>query len=139
MFCTLLCFFGTGNIASLSSFDPLWTRHFLTVFSPFTMTGLILLKITIPMILIGCLIQNIETGSKMFLAVLFLADCLVIPLMFNVTPYGSWLDIGSAISRFVIAMVLPCVLLIIRYLAQPFVAFSLPEFIFSSHYKKQMV
>ncbi|XP_008204852.1 GPI ethanolamine phosphate transferase 1 isoform X1 [Nasonia vitripennis] len=129
MLYTLLCFFGTGNMASLSSFDPSWTRHFLTVFSPFTMASLILLKFVIPLILVGCLIRALAPDSTIFSAVLLLGDCLAIPLMYGVTNQGSWLDIGSAISRFAIAIVLPCLLLLVFYLTQPFTTFSLQDFL----------
>ncbi|XP_011137878.1 GPI ethanolamine phosphate transferase 1 isoform X1 [Harpegnathos saltator] len=116
MLYTLLCFFGTGNMASISSFDPSWTRHFVTVFSPFLMTSLILLKLSIPLILVGC--ANHALGTKSIsLAVLFLGDCLSLPLMYSVTPYGSWLDIGSAISKFIIAISLPCLLLLLQRLS----------------------
>ncbi|KAJ8672992.1 hypothetical protein QAD02_004253 [Eretmocerus hayati] len=134
---TLLCFFGTGNMASLSSFDPSWTRHFLTVFSPFTMAALILLKTVIPLILVGCLIRSLAPDSSIFSAVLLLGDCLAIPLMYGVTNQGSWLDIGSAISRFVIAIVLPCLLLLVYYLTEPFTSFSLQEFIKRTAVKRQ--
>ena len=129
MLYTLLCFFGTGNMASLSSFDPSWTRNFLTVFSPFTMAALILLKFVVPLILVGCLIRALAPDSTIFAAVLLLGDCLAIPLMYSVTNEGSWLDIGSAISRFVIAIVLPCLLLLVYYLTKPFTTFSLQEFL----------
>ncbi|EZA60656.1 hypothetical protein DMN91_007484 [Ooceraea biroi] len=118
MLYTLLCFFGTGNMASISSFDPSWTRHFVTVFSPFLMTSLILVKLSIPLIIVGC--ASYALGSKSIsLAVLFLGDCLSLPLMYCVTPYGSWLDIGSAISKFIIAITLPCLLLLLQCLSRP--------------------
>lgn len=103
MLYTLLCFFGTGNMASISSFNPSWTRHFVTIFSPFTMFLLILLKICIPLILIGCTSHIFGESSNIFFGILLLGDCLSLPLMFYVTPQGSWLDIGSAISRFTIS------------------------------------
>lgn len=129
---TLLCFFGTGNMASISSFDPSWTRHFLTVFSPFTMASLILLKTVLPLVLVGCLMRALAPDSSVFSAVLLLGDCLALPLMYGVTTQGSWLDIGSAISRFVIAIVLPCLLLLVHYLTKPLATVSLRKFADSS-------
>ncbi|XP_011312824.1 GPI ethanolamine phosphate transferase 1 [Fopius arisanus] len=114
----LLSFFGTGNIASISSFDPMWTRHFITIFSPFTMTFLILLKLGIPLILIGCT-SRILTSSSTFLAVLLLGDCLSLPLMYSVSSHGSWLDIGTAISRYSISITLPCLFVILYYMSSP--------------------
>lgn len=122
MLYTLLCFFGTGNMASISSFDPSWTRHFVTVFSPFTMFSLILLKISIPLMLIGCA-SHLFKSQNSFLAVLLLGDCLSLPLIYYVTPEGSWLDIGTAISRFTIAISLPCLLLLLYYFSYPLMTF----------------
>ncbi|XP_031825596.1 GPI ethanolamine phosphate transferase 1 isoform X2 [Nomia melanderi] len=127
MLYTLLCFFGTGNMASISSFNPTWTRHFVTVFSPFIMFSLILLKMCIPLILVGCT-SHIMGSSNLFLAVLLLGDCLSLPLVYSVTSQGSWLDIGSAISRFIIAISLPCLLLLLYYLSYPLMTFSLYKF-----------
>ncbi|XP_032672659.1 GPI ethanolamine phosphate transferase 1 [Odontomachus brunneus] len=127
MLYTLLCFFGTGNMASISSFDPSWTRHFVTVFSPFLMTSLILFKLSIPLILVGCASHALGTKS-ISLAVLFLGDCLSLPLMYSVTPYGSWLDIGSAISKFIIAISLPCLLLLLQCLSHPLMEVNLKRF-----------
>lgn len=121
MLYTLLCFFGTGNMASISSFDPRWTRHFVTVFSPFTMMILILLKIMIPLILVGCA-SRAFASSTVFAGVLFLGNCLTLPLIFGVTNHGSWLDIGSAISRFIIALALPYSLFILYYLSYAFIS-----------------
>ncbi|XP_012273342.1 GPI ethanolamine phosphate transferase 1 isoform X2 [Orussus abietinus] len=121
----LLCFFGTGNMASISSFDPLWTRHFVTIFSPFTMGFLILLKFSIPLILVSCAIRRTFHSSEIFLAILLLGDCLALPLMFGVTSQGSWLDIGSAISRFTIAITLPLLLLVFYYLSKPLITLSI--------------
>ncbi|XP_046832872.1 GPI ethanolamine phosphate transferase 1 isoform X2 [Vespa crabro] len=138
MLYTLLCFFGTGNMASISSFDPVWTQHFITVFSPFIMSSLILFKLSIPLILIGCA-SHILGSRRAFLAVLFLGDCLSLPLMYNVNPYGSWLEIGSAISRFTIAITLPCILLVLHYLSYPLMRFNLNQFEYLLSEKKHIV
>ncbi|XP_051170551.1 GPI ethanolamine phosphate transferase 1 isoform X2 [Leptopilina boulardi] len=126
MLYTLLCFFGTGNMASISSFDPRWTRHFVTVFSPFTMFTLILLKIMIPLILVGCA-SRAFASSTVFAGVLLLGNCLTLPLIYGVTNQGSWLDIGSAISRFIIALTLPCSVFILYYLSYVFISLRLSD------------
>ncbi|KOC64725.1 GPI ethanolamine phosphate transferase 1 [Habropoda laboriosa] len=138
MLYTLLCFFGTGNMASISSFDPSWTRHFVTVFSPFTMLLLILLKISIPLILIGCTSHTLGSSS-IFLGVLLLGDCLSLPLMYCVIPQGSWLDIGSAISRFTIAICLPCLIVLLHYLSFPLVTFFPNRFKFHINLRKKHI
>lgn len=43
-----IAFFGTGNVASLNSFNPSFLRRFMSVFSPFTMGALLLLKVMLP-------------------------------------------------------------------------------------------
>uniref|UniRef100_A0A182M7J9 GPI ethanolamine phosphate transferase 1 n=1 Tax=Anopheles culicifacies TaxID=139723 RepID=A0A182M7J9_9DIPT len=53
----LASFFGTGNLATVSSFDPNWVRCFVTTFSPFTMMGLIVLKLLIPVLLLVCVLK----------------------------------------------------------------------------------
>ncbi|XP_040442589.1 GPI ethanolamine phosphate transferase 1 isoform X2 [Falco naumanni] len=45
VFFIVTAFFGTGNIASVNSFDPASVYCFLTVFSPFVMGGLLVLKL----------------------------------------------------------------------------------------------
>ncbi|XP_037235873.1 GPI ethanolamine phosphate transferase 1 isoform X2 [Falco rusticolus] len=45
VFFIVTAFFGTGNIASVNSFDPASVYCFLTVFSPFIMGGLLVLKL----------------------------------------------------------------------------------------------
>lgn len=127
----LLCFFGTGNMASISSFDPSWTRHFVTVFSPFLMTSLILFKLSIPLVIVGCVSYSLESEERkkpITLAILFLGDCLSLPLIHYVTPYGSWLDIGSAISKFIIAISLPCLFVLVRCLSRPLMKLNFDRF-----------
>lgn len=50
----LLSFFGTGNLASISSFDPNAVRCFVGTFSPFVMAGLIVVKLFVPVLLVMC-------------------------------------------------------------------------------------
>nr|XP_034192608.1 GPI ethanolamine phosphate transferase 1 isoform X1 [Osmia lignaria]XP_034192609.1 GPI ethanolamine phosphate transferase 1 isoform X1 [Osmia lignaria]XP_034192610.1 GPI ethanolamine phosphate transferase 1 isoform X1 [Osmia lignaria] len=138
MLYTLLCFFGTGNMASISSFDPSWTRHFVTVFSPFIMFSLILLKICIPLILVGCTSYTFGSSNS-FLAVVLLGDCLTLPLIYCVTPQGSWLDIGSAISRFTITISLPCLLLLLYCLSYPLITYYPNKLKFHISLKKQHI
>uniref|UniRef100_A0A665X127 GPI ethanolamine phosphate transferase 1 n=1 Tax=Echeneis naucrates TaxID=173247 RepID=A0A665X127_ECHNA len=82
VFFIITAFFGTGNIASINSFDPASVYCFLTVFNPFIMGGLMMWKV--------------------------LYDCSLFIYMYHffflVQDYGSWLDIGTSISHYVIVM-----------------------------------
>lgn len=60
----LVSFFGTGNIASVSSFDPNWVRCFVSTFSPFLMASLIILKLLIPVLVVMCAIRQIHSITR---------------------------------------------------------------------------
>ncbi|XP_046661956.1 GPI ethanolamine phosphate transferase 1 [Homalodisca vitripennis] len=103
----LLSFFGTGNVASVNSFDVSWVRCFVTKFSPFTMMALILLKTLVPFLLVACSFRaiNIFSGAKaesMFVIVLIYCDVMGLHFLYSVTNTGSWLEIGTSVSHFVI-------------------------------------
>lgn len=50
----LLSFFGTGNLATISSFDPNAVRCYVGTFAPFVMAGLIVVKLFVPVLLVMC-------------------------------------------------------------------------------------
>lgn len=115
-------FFGTGNIASLNSFDPMWVRAFLTVFSPFKMMGLILLKIMVPFLFTCCVFRAVNSIGKenimqMFCIILIYSDLMVLQFLYLITNVGSWLDIGSSLSHFVIMEGFVTILLLLYGLA----------------------
>uniref|UniRef100_A0A3B4TH91 GPI ethanolamine phosphate transferase 1 n=1 Tax=Seriola dumerili TaxID=41447 RepID=A0A3B4TH91_SERDU len=87
VFFIITAFFGTGNIASINSFDPASVYCFLTVFNPFIMGGLMMWKVIIPFIIVMCTFETIQ-----------------VHFFFLVQDYGSWLDIGTSISHYVIVM-----------------------------------
>lgn len=60
----LVSFFGTGNIASISSFDPNWVRCFVSTFAPFLMASLIILKLLTPILLVMCAVRQIQSITK---------------------------------------------------------------------------
>lgn len=60
----LVSFFGTGNIASISSFDPNWVRCLVSTFAPFLMASLIILKLMIPVLVVMCAVWQIHSITK---------------------------------------------------------------------------
>ncbi|KFX93247.1 hypothetical protein O988_06906, partial [Pseudogymnoascus sp. VKM F-3808] len=104
-------FFSTGNIASISSFSLVSVYRLLPVFDPFSQGGLLLLKLLIPFALIsanlGVLNKRLGVApSALFMLVMGVGDCLTVHFFWTVRDEGSWLEIGSTISHFVIASLL---------------------------------
>lgn len=108
-----IAFFGTGNVASMSSFEISSTYRFVTVFSPFLMGTLLIGKILIPFMLVACtfhLILLLPTpveakadrlpASRYFLLVVAMSDLLALHFLFLVKNEGSWKEIGNSISMF---------------------------------------
>jgi phosphatidylinositol glycan class N len=108
MFFVNVSFFGTGNVASLSSFSVESVYRFVTIFNPFLMGALLITKILIPFFIIstvyGILAQILDLPPfSLFLLVVSITDVQTINFFYFVTDYGSWLEIGTSISHFCIA------------------------------------
>lgn len=124
-----LGFFGTGNIASLNSFDPMWVRAFLTIFSPFKMMGLIILKLMVPFIFACCVFRAInaigkENVLKMFCIILIFSELMVLQFLYLITNEGSWLDIGTSLSHFIIMETFVTILILLYVVAHLITSFS---------------
>lgn len=109
VFFIITAFFGCGNIASINSFDPASVYCFLTVFNPFIMGGLLMWKVLIPFVIVMCTFESIQVSTQLssrslFLVVLVISDLMSLHFFFLVKDYGSWLDIGTSISHYVIVM-----------------------------------
>lgn len=109
IFFIITAFFGTGNIASINSFDPSSVYCFLTVFSPFLMGALLLCKVFIPFVIVTSAFDAVHVilqvpVHSLFLVVLVLTDIMGLHFFYFVKDYGSWLEIGTSISHFVIMM-----------------------------------
>ncbi|XP_013103953.2 GPI ethanolamine phosphate transferase 1 [Stomoxys calcitrans] len=120
---TFFSFFGTGNIASISSFDPNIIRCFLTTFSPFVIMILVIVKLIIPLLLIMSSIFAlspfaVSNEKNIFICLLMLCDVMGLNFLFLVKNQGSWLEIGSSISHFVIMQVTTVVLALFVYLSK---------------------
>ncbi|NXC36205.1 PIGN transferase, partial [Campylorhamphus procurvoides] len=123
VFFIVTAFFGTGNIASINSFDPASVYCFLTVFSPFLMGGLLVLKVVIPFVLVSCAFEAVQvttqlSSKSLFLIVLVISDIMALHFFFLVRDYGSWLDIGTSISHYVLVMSLTIFMMLMNGLAQ---------------------
>uniref|UniRef100_A0A1Y1L994 GPI ethanolamine phosphate transferase 1 n=1 Tax=Photinus pyralis TaxID=7054 RepID=A0A1Y1L994_PHOPY len=122
-------YFGVGNTASMNSFDPMWVRCFVTIFSPHTMAGLILIKLTIPFLIVLCGFKNL-VGRMMgsshfsFLVLMFFCDLMVITLLCFVTNEGSWLQIGVSVSRFVTVNVAIIAIIVLYQIASWLMTFE---------------
>ncbi|XP_018429511.1 PREDICTED: GPI ethanolamine phosphate transferase 1-like [Nanorana parkeri] len=123
VFFIVTAFFGTGNIASINSFDPASVYCFLTVFNPFVMGALMMWKILIPFIMVMCAFETVQISAQissksLFLIVLVISDIMSLHFFFLVKDYGSWLDIGTSISHYVIVMSMTIFLMLLRGLVQ---------------------
>ncbi|XP_028288277.1 GPI ethanolamine phosphate transferase 1 [Parambassis ranga] len=121
VFFIITAFFGTGNIASINSFDPASVYCFLTVFNPFIMGGLMMWKVIIPFIIVMCTFETIQVTTQLssrslFLIVLVISDLMALHFFFLVQDYGSWLDIGTSISHYVIVMSMTIFLMLLSVL-----------------------
>jgi hypothetical protein len=110
-----VAFFGTGNIASISSFEISSTYRFLRIFDPFVMGALLIFKVLIPFVLVCCcyILINRTRGqpeSGSFFLVLNMYDVIAISFFFLVRDSGSWKDIGISISHYIVA----CVFIVIQ-------------------------
>jgi phosphatidylinositol glycan class N len=104
-------FFSTGNVASISSFSLESVSRLLPIFDPFSQGALLILKIMIPFALISANlgILNKRLGiapSALLMLVMAISDILTLYFFWVVKDEGSWLEIGSTISHFVIASLL---------------------------------
>ncbi|CAL0321542.1 unnamed protein product [Lupinus luteus] len=100
-----IAFFGTGNFASIASFEISSVYRFITIFSPFLMAALLIFKLFIPFMLVICAFSAITKLNKVprlgcyFLVILF-SDVMTIHFFFLVRNKGSWMEIGNSISHF---------------------------------------
>ena len=103
-----VAFFGTGNIASVSSFSLESVYRFTTIFDPFLMAFLLIIKMWVPFFLLsavfGILSRSLDLPAfSLFLLVLSTTDVMTLNFFFLVRDDGSWLEIGTTISHFIIA------------------------------------
>ncbi|KAF9903824.1 Glycosyl phosphatidyl inositol anchor synthesis [Linnemannia zychae] len=113
-----VAFFGTGNVASLASFSLQSVFRLTTVFNPFFMGALLIVKILIPFFLVSSIFRVLGRSLdlppfSLFLLGLATTDVMTLNFFYLVRDDGSWLEIGTSISHFCISslMVLFTILL----------------------------
>ena len=104
-------FFSTGNVASVSSFSLDSVNRLMPIFDPFSQGALLILKLMIPFAIIsanlGVLNKRLGVApSALFMLSMVISDILTLYFFWVVKDEGSWLEIGSTISHFVIASLL---------------------------------
>jgi GPI ethanolamine phosphate transferase 1 len=104
-------FFSTGNIASISSFSLDAVYRLIPIFDPFSQGALLLFKLMVPFAIICAAlgILNRRLGlqsSALFMTVMSISDIMTLNFFWMVRDEGSWLDIGTTISHFVIGSLL---------------------------------
>jgi len=101
-------FFSTGNVASVSAFSLGSVSRLIPIFDPWSQGAMLILKLLIPFALIsanlGILNKRLGVApSALFMLVMAVSDILTLYFFWVVKDEGSWLEIGSTISHFVIA------------------------------------
>lgn len=120
-------FFSTGNVASISSFSLDSVYRLIPVFNPFSQGILLLLKLMIPFAVIsanlGVLNRRLGVApSSLFMVVMAISDVLTLNFFWLVRDEGSWLDIGTSISHFVIASLLCVFVAGLEFVSEVFVS-----------------
>jgi phosphatidylinositol glycan class N len=104
-------FFSASNIASVSSFSLDAVQRLIPVFDPWSQGALLILKIMVPFAALsanfGLLNKRLGVApSALFMVVMAVSDVMTLSFFYMVRDEGSWLDIGTSISHFVIASLL---------------------------------
>ncbi|XP_027075046.1 GPI ethanolamine phosphate transferase 1 [Coffea arabica] len=100
-----VAFFGTGNFASIASFEISSVYRFITIFSPFLMAALLIFKLLIPFMLVICAFSSLTKVIRVpllgcYFLVILCSDVMTIHFFFLVRNTGSWMEIGNSISHF---------------------------------------
>ncbi|XP_012507192.1 PREDICTED: GPI ethanolamine phosphate transferase 1-like [Propithecus coquereli] len=89
----------------------------------FFLVSFVEISILIPFVLVMCAFEAVQlttqlSSKSLFLIVLIISDTMALHFFFLVKDYGSWLDIGTSISHYVIVMSMTIFLVFLNGLAQ---------------------
>ncbi|KAK6022704.1 phosphatidylinositolglycan class [Ostertagia ostertagi] len=129
----LATIFGTGNFASMNSFNPSTLSRYISVFSPFIMATLLVLKIFIPLLMIALLFAavlrfNHEAIQRLSCLVLIITDLMAMCFFHQLKDDGSWLDIGLSISQYLISMCMSVAVLLLLLCASTLMTTTLSRY-----------
>ncbi|KIM35184.1 hypothetical protein M413DRAFT_14705 [Hebeloma cylindrosporum] len=104
-------FFGTGNVASISSFYLAPVYRLIPIFNPFYMSTLLIFKIIAPYVMLSVTFAVLNDALhlppfSLLLVALTITDGMTLTFFYQVQDTGSWLEIGQSITFFCIASLL---------------------------------